>query len=169
MSGAVAVCVLALKAFSWPHLDHWKGLPAGCTMEAVGKVFTVPDREWKADGYIGDPPRTLDWLWVTGGGFPDSVRVWLDGGKVQLLETQVMGTPADLDAIVKQIGAPAAKLDVLFSNALLPGGEWVYPKLGLSLVVETENHNLLRVNAYPVTTLDEYRKKYRPAHKRVYR
>ena len=161
MSEAVAICVLALKALTWPALDNWKGLPGDCTLDAVGQVFTVPPGDWRGSGYLGEKPRELSWLTVGGDTFPGSVRVWLDRNHVVLMDAEILGEASDLDALVKKLGAPAVRLDAYFGNAPMPNGEWVYPHIGLTLFVEPDNHNLLRIAVYPATTVEEYRKKFR--------
>ena len=169
MSEAVAICVLALKALTWPDLHQWKGLPGDCTLDAVRNVFTVPPGGWRGSGYVGEEPRELSWLSVTGGNFPRSVRVWLDGNHVVLLDAEILGKASDLNTLVKKLSAPAVKLDSYFGNAPMPNSEWVYPQIGLTLFVEPDNHNLLRVVVYPATTVEDYRKKFRmvfrPAHR----
>jgi hypothetical protein len=89
------------------------------------------------------------------------VRVWLDGNIVVLIDAEILGRAADLTELTGKLGPPAAKLDSYFGNASMPGGEWVYPQIGLTLFVEPDNRNPLRVALYPATTIEEYRKKFR--------
>lgn len=161
MNGAIAACVVALKAFAWPHIEGWHGLPAGCEVSHVGKVLTVPDDGWRGSGYLGDIHRELSWLSASGGGFPDSVRVWLDGAHVVLMETPIRGKPADFRAAVAKLGPPAAKLDSYF-NVKMEKSEWVYPDRGLTLFVDPDDQIPLRIAVYAPTTLDDYRQRVRP-------
>jgi hypothetical protein len=160
MSGTLTACLVALKAFAWHDLSRWHGLPE-CTLAELGQVFSVPADRWRGSGHVGEEHRALTWLSVSGGGFPDSIRVWLDGDKVVMMDSQVRGRPEELKALAAKLGAPAAQLDSYFRNALLEKSEWVYPDRGLTLFVEPETHALLRVAAYPRTTLSEYRKRFR--------
>jgi hypothetical protein len=98
---------------------------------------------------------------VTGGGFPEAVRVWLDGERVVMLDALLRGRPADLKALTVKLGAPAAKLDGVFSGVPMLQGEWIYPERGLALLVNPKTGIPLRVMAYPRATLAEYRTKYR--------
>jgi hypothetical protein len=160
MNATITACVVALKTFTWPDLSHWNGLPS-CTLADLDKVFTIPRDAGRGSGHLGEEHRPLAWLSASGGGFPDSIRVWLDGDRVVMMDSKTLAPRAALDALVAKIGAPAARLDSYFNNALLEGSEWVYPDRGLTLFVEPETHALLRVAAYPRTTLEEYRKNLR--------
>jgi hypothetical protein len=161
MNGAVAACVVALQAFAWPHIENWHGLPAGCEVSHVGKVLTVPDDGWRGSGYLGDSHRPLAWLSANGGGFPDSVRVWLDGDRVVLMETRILGKPGDFHAAVARLGPPAAKLGSYF-DVKMEKSEWVYPDRGLTLFVNPENQIPLGIAVYAPTTLDGYCHRVRP-------
>lgn len=160
MSAIVTACLVALRTFVWPDPSPWNGLPA-CTLAEIRQVFTVASDDRRGSGYLGEDHRLLSWLSASGGGFPDSIRVWLDGDKVVALDSQILGRPQDLEALLAKIGAPAAKLDSYFNGVLLEKSEWVYPDRGLTLFVEPETHAPLRVAGYPRTTLAEYRKRYR--------
>jgi len=160
MSGSVAACVVVLRTFVWPDLSHWRGLPE-CTLAELAQVFTVPNDGWRNTGIVGEDFRELAWLSASGGGFPDSIRVWLDGDRVVMLDSEILGRPSELKPLLARLGAPKAKLDAYSGGVMLKGSEWVYPDRGLTLFVEPHNHAPLRVAAYPRTTLEEYRKKYR--------
>ena len=161
MSGAAAACVVALKVFTWPHLEGWRGLAPRCSLTDLKQVLEVPDGR-PGSGSIGADRRELSWLWSVGNGFPDSIRVWLDGDQVVLLETKVVGKPADFVALARKLGEPAAKLDSFFGLAAIPKGEWVYPDRGLTLFVNPEDHDPWRVAVYRPTTLEDYKKRLRP-------
>lgn len=160
MNTTITACLFAMRAFAWPDPSQWPGLPE-CKLDGIAKVFTVPDDGGWGSGYLGEENRSLLWLTVSGGGFPDSIRVWLDGDKVVMLDTPVRSRPEELQALVARLGAPAAKLDAYFRNALLEESEWVYPDRGLTLFIEPETHVLLHLAAYPRTSLTEYRRQYR--------
>jgi hypothetical protein len=160
MSG-LAACVVALKAFAWPDLDGWRGLPAGCGIGDLQAAWGFRDDGWRGSGYLGDDSRALEWVSATPAGFPDSVRVWLDGDHMVLLDAPILGKPSDLEILATKLGVPAAKLDSYF-NVKIEEGEWVYPERGLTLFINPENRVPLRAVAYVPTTLDEYRRSLRP-------
>jgi hypothetical protein len=153
--------VVALKSFVWPHLEGWKGLGPNCGLTAVTEAWGYADNGWRGSGYVGEEPRALTWVSAVGGGFPDSVRVWLDGPHVVLLETEVLGHASELKALIAKLGQPAAKLDAFF-EVKMEKSEWVYPERGLTLYVNPENHILLRALGYAPTTLENYRRHLRP-------
>jgi hypothetical protein len=161
MTDMIVLCVAALRAFVWPDLSHWNGVPANCTLAELGQVFTVPGDGWRAAGYVGEEQRELAWTSVSGGGFPDSVRVWLDGERIAAMDSRLLVRAPDWEVLAAKLGPPAAKLDAYFSQVLLEKSEWVYPERGLTLFVNPGNQVLLRVAAYPRTTLPEYRKRFR--------
>jgi hypothetical protein len=162
MSGAAAACVVALKVFTWPHLEGWRGLAARCNLAELKQVLQVADDVPRGSGYIGDDRTQLSWLSAAGAGFPNPIRVWLDGDQVVLLETPIFGKAADFDALARKLGEPAAKLDAFSGHVLVAKSEWVYPDRGLTLFVEPDNHVPLHVAAYRPTTLEDYRKRLRP-------
>ena len=160
---AVAACVVALKSFVWPHLENWKGLSPECTVAAVSEAWSYVDDGWRESGWVGDEdePRALTWFSAAGEGFPDGVRVWLDGPHVVMLEAQVLGDASHLQALVAKLGRPAAKLDAFF-DIKMKKSEWVYPERGLTLYVNPENHVLLSAVGYAPTTLKNYLRTLRP-------
>lgn len=160
MSSPPSACVAALRAFAWPDPSRFGGLPA-CRLADLAQAFTVPEGGWRGSGYVGEDHRPLSWLNATGGGFPGPVRAWLDGDEVVMLDAEILGRPADLEALAAKLGEPAAKLDSYLAGVLLPGSEWVYPDRGLTLFVEPETHAPLRAAAWPRATLEDYRKHYR--------
>ncbi len=153
-------CLVALKALTWPDLSHWRGLPE-CTVAELEQILSTAHDSWRGGGYVGEDHRLLSWLSASGGDFPDSIRVWLDGDHVVMMDAEILGHPSDLRPLLTKLGAPAAKLDARSGGVLLKGSEWVYPDRGLTLFVEPYNHAPLRVAVYPRTTLQEYRKKFR--------
>jgi hypothetical protein len=124
-------------------------------------VFSVPGDGWRGSGYLGEEHGAFGWLSVSGGGFPDSVRIWLDGDRVVMMDSRVRGASEVTKTLAAKLGSPTAKLDSYFRNALLEESEWVYPDRGLTLFVEPETQVLLHVAAYPRTSLPEYRRKFR--------
>src|SRR5438105_2161534 len=125
MSQAIAACVVALKTFAWPDLSHWRGLP-DCDLAAVEQALTVPRDMTRASGYLGEQHHERMWMSATGAGLPGSIRIWLDGDHVLVLEAEIRGRPADFKALVAKLGPPAAKLDSHLRNVLMPKSEWVY-------------------------------------------
>src|SRR4051812_28943758 len=113
-AAAAAACVVALKAFSWPHLEHFAGVPAGCDKKAIAEAWGWKGAGGVGSGYVGDPPRALSWVSATAVGFPDSVRVWLAGDEVVALDTEVLAKAAESKVLVAKLGEPAAKLDAYF-------------------------------------------------------
>ena len=156
MSDDASAGMLALRAFVWPDLSQWYGLPP-CTLADIAQVFHVESDGQRGSGTLGEAHCPRSWLTVAGKGFPEGVRVWLDGDQVVGMDTALRCATSDFDALIGQLGPSENMLDFHFSNALIPGGEWVYPHRGLTLFVEPELHCLLRIAAYPSTNLPRYR------------
>jgi hypothetical protein len=76
-------------------------------------------------------------------------------------DSKLLMSPEHFPGLLVKLGEPAAKLDFIFANVELKAGEWVYPERGLTLFMNPENGYLLRVAAYPKTTLEHYRKDLR--------
>jgi hypothetical protein len=168
VTSAITACVAALHLLVWPHLERWKGLPDDCKLSDVGAVFHLPPDAWWGGGEIGEDLRLRAWVDASGDAFPAAIQVWHDGDRawregdrVILLETPLEGSRADLASLLRRLGRPAAKLDAFF-GIFMPGSEWVYPALGLTLYVNPETQRPLRVAVYRPTTLADYRKRLRP-------
>ena len=155
MNTTSSPCAAALQAFRWPDLDGWHGLP-DCRLAEVATVLTPGDPAARGSGHLGTRRRPLQWLYANGGGFPDSIRIWLDGDTVVALDTQLLVGRDAADRLTAALGAPSARLDAWFQNVLLKDSEWVYLDRGLSLVIEPQTGALLRLTAFPRTDLDDF-------------
>lgn len=149
-----------LATLRWPDLTEWRGLPE-CTLAELAEVFTVSPT--RVAGVLGEEHRALEWLTVSGQGFPDSIMAWLDGERVVTLDARIMQPLVEWQALKTALGAPTATLDGYIAGVLMKDSEWVYPERGLTLFVDPdpEGQALFHLTVYPKTTLSEYRQRYR--------
>jgi hypothetical protein len=155
MSAAANPCAAALAAFRWPDLEGWRGLP-DCRLADAGAVFDLADPDRRGSGYLGAQKRPLAWLNASGNGFPEAIRLWLEGDRVVAMDTRLWGSRAQSQHLVRAFGRPDARLDTFANNVALERGEWVYLDSGLSLAIDPETEQLVRITAFRPTDLDTF-------------
>jgi hypothetical protein len=148
-----------LRRFAARDFRGWSGLHQPTMVADVAAVFEVDDTPQPA--LLGSEGRAAGWLTVEAEGYPEGIRVWLDGIDVVLLEGPGVALPDGLQPLLDELGEPDARLDSYLGVFRLEGSEWVYPSRGLSLYVNPENMVLLRVAGYAPATLDDYERRLR--------
>jgi hypothetical protein len=153
-----ARCEEARDAIAARRFIAWRGLPPGCTSEAL---FGVPlDDSWGAlplgESHERARSRLLD---LTGYYRPlayarDGHIVAFDAMNPQLAST--------LQELEDSLGAPDTVLDSVFGTVPMPGAERVYAGRGITLFINPSNQVLLHVTVYAPTTADVYQQKLRP-------
>lgn len=152
----------ALRRFAARDLAGWRGLAPGTTVGDVAAAFEVDDTPQPAR--LGSEERVAGWVTVEADGYPEGLRVWLDGTAVALLDGPDAELPGGAEAladVLAELGEPAARLDSYLGVFRLDDSEWVYPQRGLTLYVNPENMLLLRLVGYVATDLDTYERQLR--------
>jgi len=148
-----------LRRFAARDFLGWSGLHPSTMVADVAAVFEVDATPQPA--VLGSDQRGVSWTTVAADGFPEGIRVWLDGVDVVLLDGPGAALPDGLSPLLDELGEPEARLDSYLGVFRIEASEWVYPGRGLTLYVNPENMVLLRVAGYVPTTLDEYERRLR--------
>lgn len=150
-------CDEAKHAIEARRFVGWRGLPAGCTPDAMFGV-KFEEKEWPAR-MLGK--KSTRWLVVEVPGYyrptvsvRDGVVVLFDG-----MNPELDGGWAPLAA---DLGEPEAKLDWHRDTILMKGGEWVYPARGITIFGRAAGDDALHIAVYAPTTLAEYEASLRP-------
>lgn len=151
-------CESAIRIFAARDFRNWTGLPATCTLEQVTQHLPLLN-EGVGLARLGRTKRQFRMLVV--GGYDHSVRVWLDGPRVLMLDVQTPKFTSDVLVVLNELGEPEAKLDYVWGTLPIAAGEWVYAKRGLSLFVEPTGPTVFHLAAFSPTTVDGYVEGYR--------
>jgi hypothetical protein len=93
--------------------------------------------------------------------YEHSVRVWLDGPRVLMLDVQTPKFSSDVAVVLNELREPEAKLDYVWGTLPIAEGEWVYAKRGLSLFLAPNGLAVFHLAAFSGTTVDEYVENFR--------
>jgi hypothetical protein len=150
-------CEAAGRAIAARRFLAWRGLPAGCTPEAMfGLKFE--EREWPAR-MLGK--RSTRWHPVDVSGYHQPT-VSVRSGVIVLFD----GMNPELDGgwapLAADLGEPDAKLDWHRDDVLMKGGEWVYPARGITIFGRAAGDDALHIAVYTPTTLATYKAELRP-------
>jgi hypothetical protein len=157
MTALEAMALIAAR-----DLAHWRGLP-GCSLADVTGTF---DRrgDGVGSGRIGTSRR--DFVLVSAPGYDEPLRVWLDDDDdVVALDVEY----PELPELPAQLGEPEARRDFHWAGLDLADGELVYASRGITVYVNPENRDVLRVSVYPAGSLEQYDERWRlalPPHRR---
>jgi hypothetical protein len=152
----------ALRQIAERDLAGWQGLPHCSLADVTGAFDRVGDGV--GSGRIGVHRR--DYVLVATPAYEEPLRVWLDeGDDVVALDVEYPPLP-DLAA---RLGEPEARRDFHWAGLDLAGGELVYASRGITVFVNPENRDVLRVALYPAGSLEDYDGLWRlalPPHRR---
>jgi hypothetical protein len=152
----------AIRLIAARDLAGWQGLPR-CSLADVTAAF---DRvsDGVGTGQIGQ--RRRDYILVAAAGYDEPMRVWLeDADRVVALDVEY----PDVAALPDQLGEPEARRDFHWAGLDLVDGELVYASRGITVFVNPENRDVLRVAVYPAASLEAYDTLWRlalPPHRR---
>jgi hypothetical protein len=151
-------CAEAKQAIEARRFVGWRGLPAGCSPDAMFGV-KFEENEWPTRR-LGK--KTTRWIKVGDvrgyyqptASVRDNVVVLFDG-----MNPELEGGWAPLAA---DLGQPEAKLDWYRDDLLMKDGEWVYPARGITIFGRAAGNAALHIAVYAPTTLTEYETSLRP-------
>ena len=151
-------CEEVREAIAARRFVGWRGLPAGCTTEALFGVAL--DDSWGAMplGDAREPARSR-LLELPGYYRPlayvrEGVPVAFDAMNPQL--------DGDARALVDSLGPPDATLDWTFGTVAMPGSERVHARRGITLFLNPETQAVVYVTVYAPTTVEAYMQTLRP-------
>ena len=154
----IMTCADARQAIATRRFIDWRGLPRGCTTEAL---FGVPfDNSWGALplGAALEPARS---------------RLLDLAGYYRPLAYVRDGVPVAFDAMNPQLGdgwhaldgplgAPDATVDWIFGTVPMPAGERVYASRGITIFLNPETQAVVYLTLYEPTSVEAYAQRIRP-------
>jgi hypothetical protein len=149
----------ALRAFLDADVSGFPGLPA---LRAADLGIDLTHEHVNSDP-LGDPAEPGTWVALPSHRFTDGLRCWLEGDRVVLLEGM---SPSDDDgqpATAPDLGVPDETFDTNLGAVTIEGGERVFADRGLAIRLNPANGILLGLAAFAPTTVDDYRRRLRPA------
>ena len=144
-----------LESLAFRRFSNWTGLSPGSTLEQAARVFDV-DQDWHGSGRLGQQRRSVDWYGATGDGYPDGIRLWVENKNIVLADAKYPELTESLDAVLSSLGPPQKKLDAYLGTVLIEESEWVFSERGLSIFLDPENQELLRIAVYSPVALTTY-------------
>jgi hypothetical protein len=152
-------CEHASEAIRAGRLVGWRGLPAGCSPQALfGVAF---DDGWGARklGSQFEPAR-MRLLELTGFYRP---LVTVRDGTVVMFDATNPVLDGGWGALAADLGAPEASRDFVYSSVTMTGGERIHARRGITVFLNPENDVVLHVALYEPTTVDGYEQRLRPS------
>jgi hypothetical protein len=153
-------CAEVRRAIEERRFVGWRGLPAGCTPEAL---FDVPwDDVWgeRQLGAAFEPARTR--LLETYGYYRP--MAFVRDGRVVMFSGMNPQLAVPWPQLSDDLGEPDAMLDWTHATDPIPGGEWVYSRRGITIFLDPEDEVVIHVSLYAATTADEYARRLRQGH-----
>jgi hypothetical protein len=151
-------CEEARHAIVMRRFVGWRGLPSGCSPTVL--FGAALDDSWGALplGASREPARSR-LLELAGYYRPlayvrDDVPLAFDAMSPQLEN--------DWQALAQDLGEPDATLDWVFGTVVMPGGERIYARHGITVFLNPETEAVVYVTLYGSTTVDTYLKMLRP-------
>jgi hypothetical protein len=152
----------AMRLIAERDLAAWHGLPR-CSLADVTATFPRSG-EGVGSGRLGT--HQCDYVLVSASGYDEPLRVWLDDeGEVVAIDVEYPDLP-DLPA---RLGEPEARREFHWAGLDLTDGELVYASRGLTVFVNPDTGDVLRIAVYPAGSLQEYDAQWRlalPPHRR---
>jgi hypothetical protein len=146
----VSAGIDAFDVLARRELAAWRGLPADTTLDDVRARFGEPE-EGLGRGRLGAHSR--DFVFVRADGYGEPLRAWLDEDDRFLAIDVEYPEAGDLPAA---LGTPEARRDFPWAGLELAGGELVFPRRGITVYVNPETGEVLRVNLFAAGTLGDY-------------
>lgn len=151
-------CDAAKRAIEVRHFVGWRGLPPGCSPEAVFGVKL--DDSWGAmplgASFESARSRLVE---LTGYG---RALVYARDGAVAMFDAMAPQLDRGWPALSADLGAPEAAFDWVFGTIAMPAGERVYAQRGLTIFLNPENQAVAYISVHVPTTVDEYARRLRP-------
>lgn len=137
------------------ELSAWKGLPTNCNLTDFQKNFE-PISLHKGKGFLGRKNLPAYFMKFRGLKYAQSLRVWFTEKEyLKLIEIEY---PFDIDLkkLTTKIGKPLYISDYYFKDVSILKGEKIYNESGLSLMLNVDCDQIVKVLFYNPITIDRY-------------
>lgn len=154
-------CAAAIDTLLAKDFTHWTGLPATCTLAALGS-FELGDDE--AHDVLGSDGISTVYRRAKAAAYAEVMKVWVRDGVIVRIGIPLPDL-ADPRALVRTLGEPDGKLDTYFQTTptIHKQGEWVYARRGLALRLSFDRAVVMELIVFAPTTLDDYVRRLRYA------
>jgi hypothetical protein len=151
------VCKDRLEQFLRRELAGWEGLPKKCAEQDVAR--SLPLRPGEGIAYLGSERVEYRFRVVEAVGFIEPVRLYFREGALCLVRTGLWSTErAECERLLRDLGDPQDRLNLVFGMGMIADGEWVYAARGLTLGVIPDTGLIAGVAAYRPCSVDKYRR-----------
>lgn len=151
-------CDAAKRAIELRRFAGWRGLPGGCTPDAIFGIKL--DDTWGMQPLGSSFEKARTHL-IELAGYGRALAYVRDGALV-LFDAMSPSLDGGWPGLSGDLGAPEATFDWIFGTVAMPAGEIVYAKRGLTIFLNPENQAVAYIAVYVPTTVDEYARSLRP-------
>lgn len=154
-------CEEALILFTNKEFEQWHGLPSECQISDIFSLFKSITEDASV-GKLGSEYIPSFYKVYVLENYNEPIQVWFKDNAILKIEAKYPQLSANqYQAITKALGEPTDKLDYYFDILMIPNGEWVYPKRGISLFLNADGTGLVNLSVYHPTSLETYKRNIR--------
>jgi hypothetical protein len=154
-------CRETIDTFLRRDLGAWRGLATGCREDALGWLAF---RDGEGRAVFGAAHVDYVFRMLAHPGFETPVAFYFRAGTLAIVATEYWSFDvAECAALLRELGAPAHRLDLPWGHATIAGGAWAYVERGLTLGVIPATGLIAKAIAYPPCALADYAARYHPA------
>jgi len=144
-----------LEQFLRRDLAGWKGLLAGCTEQEIARW--LPLRPGEGTARLGTDRVEYRFRSIEAPGFTEPLRLHFRDGTLRLARTGLWSTDrTECERLLKDLGEPPDRLDLIFGTDVIANGEWVYASRGLTLAVIPATGLIASAAAFQPCTVRTY-------------
>lgn len=137
-------------------LNAW-GLTDGCTEQSVAQWLPLLAGEGIA--HLGTEMVEYRFRVAEAPGFSESLRLYFRHDTLRMVRTGLWSTDrVQTDRMLRNLGDPDDRLDLVFGVQSIAGGEWVYASRGLSVAVVPDTGVIVDVAAYQPSSVDTFQR-----------
>ncbi len=145
----------ALQQFDQRQFSDWHGLSPECTASDVAN-YAGGDLSQSGTHWLGEKKLAASFVSLAFQGYEDPVKLWFRGDQVVSLEAEYPQLD-DAKALLASLGKPDATLDFYFDIMLNQGGEYVFCEKGITLFMDSQREDAVKISVYPPMNLDDYK------------
>lgn len=162
MSPAADLCQGRIEQLLRRELAGWEGLPQACAEQDIARW--LPLRSGEGIVHLGSELVQYRFRAVEAAGFTEPVRLHFRDRALCLVRTGLWSTDrAECERLLRDLGAPPDRLNLVFGMGIIADGEWVYPARGLALGVIPDTGLIASLAAFPPCSLNTYRRCFHDA------
>lgn len=146
------ICKTARSAIEACRFIGWRGLPVGCTSDALFGVAL--DERWGEMSLGKNFERAQSRLLEISGYYRP--LAYVRNGTVVMFDGMNPTLDGGWTVLSNDLGTPETMLDWIHGTVDMPSGELVYASRGITISLNPENDFVIYVSVYAPTTVEEY-------------